>query len=69
MREEAMNMLLTVLGFQSPYPGPAGATPGYLIQTAYTNLLLDCGSGVLAQLTRHLLGLRSGCAHPFPLSP
>ncbi|MED1876711.1 MBL fold metallo-hydrolase [Brevibacillus borstelensis] len=49
-----MNMLLTVLGFQSPYPGPAGATPGYLIQTAYTNLLLDCGSGVLAQLTRHL---------------
>ncbi|USG68409.1 MBL fold metallo-hydrolase [Brevibacillus ruminantium] len=47
-------MHLTILGFQSPYPGPSGATPGYLIQTDTTNLLLDCGSGVLAQLTRYL---------------
>lgn len=47
-------MHLTVLGFQSPYPGPLGATPGYLLQTAGTNLLLDCGSGVLSQLARHL---------------
>jgi len=47
-------MRLTVLGCHSPYPGPGGATAGYLIQTEKTNLLLDCGSGVLSQLTRYL---------------
>ncbi|WP_232697131.1 MBL fold metallo-hydrolase [Brevibacillus daliensis] len=47
-------MRITVLGFQSPYPGPGGATPGYLIQTENTNILLDCGSGVLAQLGKYL---------------
>lgn len=47
-------MRLTVLGCQSPYPGPNGATPGYLLQTAETNLLLDCGSGVISQLTKYL---------------
>jgi ribonuclease BN (tRNA processing enzyme) len=47
-------MRVTVLGCQSPYPGPGGATPGYLIQDDRANLLLDCGSGVLSQLGKHL---------------
>lgn len=47
-------MLVTVLGYQSPYPGPGGATPGYLIETDSTRFLLDCGSGVLAQLGAYL---------------
>ncbi|WP_139488896.1 MBL fold metallo-hydrolase [Brevibacillus dissolubilis] len=45
-------MRLTVLGFQSPYPGPGGATAGYLLQTDLVNILIDCGSGVISQLTK-----------------
>ncbi|WP_134687106.1 MBL fold metallo-hydrolase [Brevibacillus migulae] len=47
-------MRITILGCQSPYPGPDGATAGYLVQTATTNLLLDCGSGVISQLGKEL---------------
>ncbi|MDH4618586.1 MBL fold metallo-hydrolase [Brevibacillus sp. AY1] len=47
-------MRVTVLGFQSPYPGPNGATPGYLIETDSKRLLLDCGSGVLSQLGKYV---------------
>lgn len=54
MKESDLNMRVTVLGYQSPYPGPGGATPGYLIETASTRFLLDCGSGVLAQLGAYL---------------
>ena len=46
-------MRITVLGYQSPYPGPNGATPGYLVETRAARILLDCGSGVLAQLGNH----------------
>lgn len=47
-------MQLTVLGFQSPYPGPDGATPGYLLKTGQgVQLLLDCGSGVMSALARY----------------
>jgi len=46
-------MRLTVLGAQSPYPGPGGATAGYLLHTDQVNLLIDCGSGVLSQLGRY----------------
>ncbi|MCF6093140.1 MBL fold metallo-hydrolase [Microaerobacter geothermalis] len=45
-------MKLTVLGYQSPIPGPGGATPGYLIETGRGALLLDCGSGVISQLMK-----------------
>ncbi|MFD2371386.1 hypothetical protein ACFSO0_15785 [Brevibacillus sp. GCM10020057] len=38
-------MRITVPGCQSPYPGPGGATPGYLVETDKVRLLLDCGSG------------------------
>ncbi|GED70147.1 hypothetical protein BRE01_38490 [Brevibacillus reuszeri] len=46
-------MRVTVLGYQSPYPGPGGATPGYLLETDEVRLLIDCGSGVLAQAGKH----------------
>lgn len=47
-------MRVTVLGYQSPYPGPGGATPGYLIETDSMRILIDCGSGVLAKLGAYL---------------
>ncbi|MDR6224268.1 MBL fold metallo-hydrolase [Desmospora profundinema] len=43
-------MKWTVLGCHSPYPGAGGATSGYLLQISGKNILVDCGSGVLAQL-------------------
>ncbi|MFY0542693.1 MBL fold metallo-hydrolase [Brevibacillus sp. H7] len=46
-------MRVTVLGCQSPYPGPGGATPGYLVETKNLSLLLDCGSGVISQLGKY----------------
>ncbi len=47
-------MRLTVLGCQGPYPGPGGATSGYLLETAGGSLALDLGSGCLAELTRYI---------------
>ncbi|MFC4077924.1 MBL fold metallo-hydrolase [Salinithrix halophila] len=46
-------MKWTVLGFQSPFPGPGGATPGYLLEADGKRILIDCGSGVLAQLGKY----------------
>ncbi len=46
-------MELIVLGKYGPYPGPGGATSGYLIKTEKTQLLLDCGSGVLGRLLQY----------------
>ncbi|WP_044642801.1 MBL fold metallo-hydrolase [Risungbinella massiliensis] len=48
-----MNRLI-VLGCHSPSPGPGGATPGYLLQVKEKNYLIDCGSGVLAQLAKYI---------------
>jgi ribonuclease BN (tRNA processing enzyme) len=45
-------MKLTILGCQSPYPGPGGATAGYLLETKHGKLLIDCGSGVISQLQK-----------------
>lgn len=45
-------MKLTILGCQSPFPGPGGATAGYLLETRQGKILLDCGSGVISQLQR-----------------
>lgn len=47
-------MRLTVLGSAASYPGPGHACAGYLVQTAATSVLLDCGNGVLANLGRVL---------------
>lgn len=44
-------MELIVLGCDGSYPGPNGATSGYLLDAgAAGRLLMDCGSGVLARL-------------------
>lgn len=43
-----------VLGCNSPFPAPGGATPGYLLQVEGKHYLIDCGSGVLAQLVKYL---------------
>lgn len=47
-------MRLTVLGCWAPYPRAGGACPGYLLQAGDTNLLLDCGNGVLSNLQKYL---------------
>jgi ribonuclease BN (tRNA processing enzyme) len=50
-----MNMQITVLGCHSPFPAPDGATPGYLVTTkSEKKVLIDCGSGVLAQLIKYI---------------
>lgn len=43
-------MKLTVLGLYAPYPPAGGATSGYLLSAGGTNILLDCGSGVISRL-------------------
>lgn len=43
-------MQLTVLGCNGPYPGQNAPTSGYLLEDGNTRVLLDCGSGVLAQV-------------------
>lgn len=47
-------MKLTILGPWGAYPAADSASASYLIQTESVNVLLDCGSGALAQLQRHL---------------
>jgi ribonuclease BN (tRNA processing enzyme) len=48
-----MFMKLTVLGHWGAYPKAGEATSGYLIEHEGENILIDCGSGVLAQLQRY----------------
>ena len=45
-------MRITVLGKSPSWPDAGGACSGYLVEDDDTCLLLDCGSGVLAQLRR-----------------
>jgi ribonuclease BN (tRNA processing enzyme) len=45
---------LTVLGNTGPYPGPGGASSGYLFESQNTHIALDFGSGVLANLQQSL---------------
>ncbi|WP_125981013.1 MBL fold metallo-hydrolase [Loigolactobacillus iwatensis] len=47
-------MKLTVLGFYGGYPYKGVGTSAYLLQTTDYNLLLDCGSGALLSLQKHL---------------
>lgn len=49
-------MKLTVLGINGPFPAPGGACSGYLLSSdsGKTNLLIECGCGVLARLTRFI---------------
>ena len=45
-------MKLKILGNNGPYPAPGGACSGYLLtsDSGETNLLIDCGTGVLSRL-------------------
>lgn len=43
-------MELIVLGSYGPFPGKDGACSGYLLQDNNTNILIDCGNGVLSRL-------------------
>jgi ribonuclease BN (tRNA processing enzyme) len=43
-------MKLTIIGYWGGYPQKNGASSGYLLEHNGFNLLLDCGSGVLAKL-------------------
>jgi len=47
-------MKVTVVGFWGGFPGINEATSGYLFQHNGFNLLVDCGSGVLAQLQKYI---------------
>lgn len=49
-----MGLTLTVLGSCGSYPEAGRACSGYLIRGAGTAVLLDAGSGTLANLQRHL---------------
>ena len=45
-------MRLTVLGCYGPFPAAGKACSGYLLESGEQSLLIECGSGVLANLTR-----------------
>jgi ribonuclease BN (tRNA processing enzyme) len=45
---------VTVLGSAGTFPGPHSACSGYLIRTRETALVVDLGSGALANLQRHI---------------
>ncbi len=47
-------MKVTVLGTGAAYPGPGETCSGFLIQQGNTNLLVDCGNGVLSNLQKFL---------------
>lgn len=48
-------MKLTILGNNGPYPAEGGTCSGYLLSSERENtrILIDCGTGVLARLSRH----------------
>lgn len=45
-----MGLTLTVLGCSGSYPGPGGACSGYLVSDGETQVLVDAGSGTVANL-------------------
>ena len=47
-------MKLTILGSNGPYPSAGGACSGYLLSSDAARVLIDCGSGTLANLPRHI---------------
>lgn len=46
-------MKLTVLGNYGTFPGAGGACSGYLLQAGGTNILIDCGNGVMSRLQKY----------------
>jgi ribonuclease BN (tRNA processing enzyme) len=51
---EVLELKLTILGHWGAYPEAGEATAGYLLEHEGERLLLDCGSGVLAQLQKQM---------------
>jgi len=49
-----VGLKLTILGRCGSYPGPGEACSGYLVRSASTTLMVDAGSGTLANLQRHV---------------
>lgn len=49
-----MALKVAVLGTSGGYPGPGRACPGFLLELGEQNLVLDLGSGALANLLRHI---------------
>ncbi|WP_067840172.1 MBL fold metallo-hydrolase [Amphibacillus sediminis] len=47
-------MNLTVVGYWGAYPEQGEATSGYLFEKDGFHLLIDCGSGVMAQLPKYV---------------
>ncbi len=47
-------MKVTILGTGAAYPGPGETCSGFLIQQDNTNLLIDCGNGVLSNLQKFI---------------
>ncbi|MFV9509769.1 MBL fold metallo-hydrolase [Tepidibacillus sp. LV47] len=47
-------MKITVLGYQSPFPGANNSGPGFLLEHNNKYYLIDVGSGVLAKLQQHI---------------
>src|SRR5947209_8568824 len=45
-----MSLTLTVLGGSPAWPNPGQAASGYVVESANTRLLMDCGSGIAAEL-------------------
>lgn len=64
-----MTFSVTVLGSSGTFPAPDTACSGYLLRTDTTAVWLDCGSGTLANLQRHVgLDVLDGvvCSHEHP---
>lgn len=59
-------MELLVLGSSGSIAGPHNAASGYLVRTERTDLLADCGPGVLAELQRQAIDPAPGVA---PVDP
>lgn len=49
-----MNMKIRILGCSGGYPAPGKPTSGYLVTYGNRNVLIDCGSGVLAELQKYV---------------
>jgi ribonuclease BN (tRNA processing enzyme) len=47
-------MKITTIGWWGAYPSASAATSGYLLESEGFSVLIDCGSGVLAQLQKYI---------------
>ena len=54
MDEEPGDLTVTVLGCSGTYAGPGGACSGYLVRAPGVAVVVDLGSGTLANLQRHI---------------